>query len=227
MQNDKTDHNQQHFETLEAEVREALAQGVHTRETIRQLTLNAMNAHHIDLASLQRIITAILQGVHDGAEQQLQQVMSQTQTAKTQINEAVAGLDSALAGLAQASKLAVEEAAGQAKKFSETELKRTHAELESLESLFLDTLHNTASAAQGLVADILHDLSRHAKNNGTAVGLQLVDTLETFKQQMTSIGHAQLETGVNLAHATADLIGKIASGVLSGINEQIKNTKNG
>lgn len=226
MENDKTDNNQQYFETLEAEVREALAKGVHTRETIRRLTLSAMNAHHIDLASLQRIVTAILQGVHDGAEQQLQQVMSQTQTAKTQINEAVAGLDSALAGFAQASKLAVEEAASQAKKFSDTELKRAHSELESLEDLFLDTLHNTASAAQGSMADILHDLGRHAKNNGTAVGLQLVETLAIFKQQITSIGHAQLEPGINLAHATADLIGKIAGGVLSGINEQMKNTKN-
>ena len=94
-----------------------------------------------------------------------------------------------------------------------------------MESLFLDILHNTANAAQGLTADILHDLGRHAKNNGTAVGLQLIETLEIFKQQIASIGHAQLETGVSLAHATADLVGKIANGVLSGVNDKIKNSK--
>ncbi|MCC8995804.1 MAG: hypothetical protein LM517_01810 [Nitrosomonas sp.] len=224
MENDKTD-NGENFEALEKEIREAVAKGVHTRETVRRLTLNAMNAQHIDLASLQRIVAAIMHGIHDGAEEQIQHVISQTQTAKTQINEAVTGLDSALAGFAQASKLAVEEAASQAKKFSENELTRTHSELESLESLFLDTLHDTASAAQGLVADILHDVIRHAKNNGTAVGLQLVETLVTFKHQIASIGHAQLESSATLANATAELIGKVASGVLSGINEQVENSK--
>lgn len=83
-------------------------------------------------------------------------------------------------------------------------------------------MHQTATAAQGLLSDVLHDLSRHAKNNGTAVGSQLKETLATFAQQVASVGHAQLETGASLAHTTADIIGKIASGVLSGINDQSK-----
>lgn len=224
MEHDKTD-NSLHLGTLEAEVREAVAKGLHTRETVRHLTLNAMNAHHLDIVSLQRIITAIIQGAHDGATQQLQHVISQTQIAKSQIHEAVAGLDSALASFAQASKLALEEAASQTQKFSENELKQAHSELESLESLFLDVLHNTASTAQGRIADILYDLDRHVKNNGTAVGLQLTETLEVFKQQIASIGHEQLKAGTSLAHATADLVGKIADGVLSGVNEKIKNSR--
>jgi hypothetical protein len=210
------------LKSLEAEIREALANGTHVKETVHRLTLKAMNAKTIDPESLQRIITAVLQGVHDGATQQLQHAANQTQAAKSQITEAVAGLDTALAGFAQASKLAVEEAAGQAKKFSNQELTRTRSDLEGLENLFLDTLHQTASAAQGLVSDVLHDLGQHAKNNGTAVGSQLKETLATFAQQVASVGHAQLETGATLAHATADIIGKIASGVLSGISDQGK-----
>lgn len=213
------------IETLEVEIREAVAQGSHVQETVHRLTLKAMNAQHIDLESLRRIIIAVMQGVHSGAEQRLQQVTNQTLAAKSQITEAISGLDSALAGFAEASKLAVEEAAGQAKKFSEQELTRTRSDLEGLESLFLDTLHHTATTAQGLVADILHDLSRHAKNNGTVVGSQLQETLAIFKQQITSVGHAQMETGATLAHTTADFIGKIASGVIAGINDQVKNGK--
>ncbi|PXW89034.1 hypothetical protein C8R34_10514 [Nitrosomonas sp. Nm84] len=217
--------NNSDIETLEAEIREAVAQGSHVQETVHRLTLKAMNAQHIDLESLQRIIIAVMQGVHDGAEQRLQQVANQTLAAKSQITEAISGLDSALAGFAEASKLAVEEAAGQAKKFSEKELTRTRSDLESLESLFLDTLHHTATTAQGLIADILHDLSRHAQNNGTAVGSQLQETLATFTQQIASVGHAQMETGATLAHTTADFVSKIASGVLAGINDQAKNGK--
>ncbi len=210
------------IETLEAEVREAVANGVHIQETVHRLTLKAMNAQHIDIESLRRIITAVMQGIHDGSQQRLQQVANQTKAAKSQITEAVGGLDSALARFAEASKLAIEEAADQAKKFSDTELKRTRSDLESLESLFLETLHHTATTAQGVIADILLDLSHHAKNTGTTVGSQLKETLATFTQQIASVGHAQLETGISLAQKTADLVNKIAEGVLSGIKDQSK-----
>lgn len=213
------------IEALEAEVREAVANGVHIQETVHRLTLKAMNAQHIDMESLRRIVTAVMQGIHDGSEQRLQQVTNQTQAAKSQITEAVAGLDSALARFAEASKLAIEEAADQAKKFSDTELQRTRSDLESLESLFVDTLHHTATAAQGLIADILLDLSHHAQNTGTTVGSQLKETLAIFAQQIASVGHSQLETGTSLAQTTADFVNKIANGVLTGIKDQAKNNK--
>lgn len=222
--NDKPD-NSDTIEMLEAEIREAVAHGSHIQETVHHLTLQAMNAQRIDLESLQRIITAVMQGAHDGAEQQLQQATNQAQAAKSQITEAITGLDSALAGFAEASKLAIEEATGQAKKFSDKELTRTRSDLEGLENLFLDTLHNTATAAQGLIADVLHDLSRHAKSNGTAVGSQLKETLAIFTQQIASVGHSQLEAGASLAQKTADFIGKIATGVLSGVKDQSKPDK--
>lgn len=217
--------NNSDMEALEAEVREAVANGSHIQDTVHRLTLKAMNAQRIDLDSLQRIITAVMQGAHDGASQQLQQATNQAHAAKTQITEAVAGLDSALAGFVEASKLAIEEAAGQAKKFSDTELARTRSDLESLESLFLDTLHHTATAAHGLIADVLLDLSHHAKNTGTHVGAQLKETLSTVAQQIASTGHSQVEAGTSLAQKTADFVRKSANGVLSGIKDQSKTGK--
>ena len=213
------------IETLKAEIRDAVAHGSHIQETVHRLTLKAMNAQRIDLESLQRIIKAVMQSVHDGAELQTQQIANQTQAAKMQITDAVSGLDSALASFAEASKLAIEEAVGQAKQFSDQELKRTRSDLEGLENLFLDTLHHTATTAQGLVADVLYDLSRHAKNNGTMVGSQLKETLTIFAQQTAAVGQSQLATGATLAHTTADFVVKIANGVLSGITAPSKTGK--
>ncbi|UJP04682.1 MAG: hypothetical protein LZF61_07380 [Nitrosomonas sp.] len=227
MQNETTNHfaSDHDLKTLEDEIREAVATGTHVQETVHRLTLKAINADRINPDSIQRIIAATMQGIHDGAQQRFQHINDQAQTARVQIAGAVAGLDSALASFAAASKLALEEAAGQAKKFSDTELARARADLESLENLFLDTLHKTATTAQGLLADILHDLSRHAVNHGTVVGSQLKETLATFAHQIASVGQAQLITGTSLAHATADLVSKIAGGVLAGIDEQKKNHK--
>ena len=217
--------NNNEMDALEAEVREAVANGSHIQDTVHRLTLKAMNAQRIDLDSLQRIITAVMQGAHDGASQQLLQATNQAHAAKSQITEAIAGLDSALARFVEASKLAIEEAAGQAKKFSDTELARTRSDLESLESLFLETLHHTATAAQGLIADVLLDISHHAKNTGTNVGSQLKETLATLAQQVASVGHSQMEVGVSLAQKTADFVSKSANGVLSGIKDQSKTGK--
>jgi uncharacterized protein DUF6781 len=219
--NNTTDKNDD-LAALETEIRDALAHSTNIQDTVHRITLKAMNANRLDLESMRRIITAVMQGVHDGAQHQLEHASDQTQSAKSQITEAVTGLDSALARFAEASKLALEEAAGRAQKFSDKELSRTRTDLESLESLFVDTLQDTAKATQGLVSETLHDLGNHARNNGTAVGEQLKETLTIFTQQMTSVGHAQLEAGAHLAHSTADFIHKIANGVLDGIKDKDK-----
>tara|TARA_R110002073_G_scaffold291908_2_gene457068 strand:+ start:446 stop:1144 length:699 start_codon:yes stop_codon:yes gene_type:complete len=220
--NNNTTDDSNDIGALETEIRNAVAQGSCIQDAVQHLTLKAMNANSLDFESLRRIITAVIQGAHEGAHQQLQHATNQSQTAKTQITEAITGLDAALAKFAAASMLAVEEATGRAQKFSDNELSRTSADLESLENLFLETLHHTARTTKGFIADTLHDLVRHAQNNGTAVGEQIKETLLAFTQQMASVGHTQLDAGVHLTHATADLIHKTATGILMGINNQTK-----
>jgi hypothetical protein len=210
--------------TLEAEINEAVAQGNNVEETVRHLTLKAMNADRLDIDSMRRIINAVMRGAREGAHHKLEHSNDQSQTAKKQITDAVAGLDSALASFAEASKLTLEEAASRAKKFSDSELAQTRSDLESLESMFLDTLRDTADTAKGMVADTLNDIASHAKRNGTVVGEQLKLTLATIAQQMSSIGHARLEAGAKLAQSTADLISKIAAGILAGMEDRHKSS---
>ncbi|SER37599.1 hypothetical protein SAMN05421690_102226 [Nitrosomonas sp. Nm51] len=207
---------------LERDIRDALVDGTNVQETVHRLTLKAMKADRLDIDSIRRIVTAVVSGVQEGAQQKFLAVNNQSQSAKSQVTAAISGLDSALARFAEASKLAVQEAAGRAQKFSDKELVRTRSDLEGLESLFLDTLQNTASAAKGTISDILHDITKHAKNNGTVVGAQLKETLATFAQQAASVGHAQIEAGAQLTQTTAGFIHKIATGVLSGIKDHSK-----
>ncbi|MCO6426674.1 DUF6781 family protein [Nitrosomonas communis] len=228
MQNvtNSTVHKQEEMAKLEADVREAITHGGDVKETIRQLTLKAMHAKSLDPQSIGRIATAVMQGVHDGTQQKLEQASEQSHVAQAQIIHAVSGLDTAFAQVAEASKLALEEAAGKAQQFSSEELTKTRADLETLESLFLDILQHTSTAAKGVIAETFNDLLSHAKRNGTAIGAQLKETLATFTQQISSVGHTQLEAGVQLAQVTADLLHKIATGVLTGVAEQSKQDKN-
>ena len=207
---------------LEAEVRDAIAKGDNVQQAVRDLTVKALSTQNRDLESLRRIMTAVMQGVHDGAQQKLQHTSAHTHTALTPVRDAVAGLDAALAQFAEASKLALEEAAGRAQKFSNEELTRARGELESVENLFLETVQASASTAQKVVSETLHDLVAHAKHNGTAVGSQLKDTLAAFNNEITSAGQTRLEAGLQLTHAITDLMRQVAAGLLTGIAERVK-----
>ena len=207
---------------LEAKVRNSIAQGNNVREEVRDFTVKALSREDQDQKSLRKVVTAVMKGVSEGAQQKLQQTPAQAQTVLEPIRDAVAGLDAALAQLAEASKLALEEAAGRAQKFSNEELTRARAELESVEGLFLDIVQASASAAQELVKETLGDLINHAKRNGTAVGSQVKDTLMVFNQQITSVGQNQLEAGIELTHAITNLMREATAGVLAEIAERVK-----
>jgi hypothetical protein len=207
---------------LVAEVRDTVAQGGNVQKDVHDLTVTALSKQHRDHGSLRHVISAVLRGVREGAEQKLQQTPGQAQAALKPIREAVAGLDSALAQLAEASKLALEEAAGRARQFSNEELVRVRKDLESVENLFLEILQSSGSTAQKVVSETLHDLAVHAKRNGTAVGSQLKDTLKEFNQQITSVGHHQLEAGVELTQAITNLMREAAADALTSIAEHVK-----
>lgn len=206
---------------LEENVRNSIATGGNVQEEVRDLTVKALSKQKRDTESLRHVMTSVLKGVDEGMQQKMQQTPS-GQTIMEPVREAVAGLDAALAHLAATSKLALEEAAGRAQKFSNEDLRRVRTDLESMETLFLDTLERSASAAQDLIHETLSDLARHARRNGTAVGSQLKDTLTAFSQQMTAVGQTQLEAGVELTHAITNLMREAASDALAGIAERVK-----
>ncbi|MDQ3185592.1 MAG: hypothetical protein M3Q16_03830 [Pseudomonadota bacterium] len=207
---------------LETEVRNTIAQEGDVKRAVQHMTVKALSTQHFDLESLRRIMTAVMLGVREGAQQKLQHNPAQPQTALTPIRDAVAGLDAALAQFAEASKLALEEATGRAQKFSNEELTRVRADLEGVESLFLDVVQASASTAQKVVSETLHDLVTHAKRNGTAVGSQLTDTFAALNHQMSSAGQTRLEAGMQLTYAITDFMRQVAAGVFSGIAERVK-----
>lgn len=213
---------QNEISTLESDVRNAVEHGHDVQEIVRQLTLRKISARSLDIESLQQIAASVLRGARAGVQKELNLSASQTETARTQLKQVVAGLDTALAQLASASRLAVEEASSRAQKFSSEDLTRTRADLESLESMFLETLQTSASSAKDAASDILHDLAAHSRTHGSAVGAQIRETLAVISHQLSAAGHAQAVAGLHLAQATSDLLRQIAAGVLSGLSDHVK-----
>lgn len=207
---------------LEAEVRDAVEAGRDVQEKVRQLTLHIISSRSLDIESLRETASAVLRGARAGVQKELQHSSAQTSVARERLNQAVAGLDVAFAQFAEAAKLTVEEASGRAQKYSSEDLKRARADLEKLETMFMDTLQRSASATKDAAGEILHDLVTHTRTHGSAVGLQLKNTLAVFTHQIGAAGREEVGVGLHLAKNTADVVRQIAAGVLSGLAEHIQ-----
>lgn len=208
--------------TLEAGVRDAVAQGHDVQEKVRQLTLRVISARSLDIQSVRQAAAAVVRGARAGVQKELQHTSAQSQVAREYLKQAVGGLDVALAQFAEAAKLAVEEAASRAQTYSSEDLKRARADIENLEKMFLETLQSSASAAKDAAGEILHELAAHARTQGSAIGAQLQDTLSVFAHQISAAGRAQVGAGLHLARNTAHLMRQIAAGVLTGMADHIQ-----
>jgi len=207
---------------FEAEVCHAVEQGNDVQEKVRRLTLQMIGNRSFDIKSLRQTAGAVLRGAQAGVQKELQQPFAQTQIAKDRLKQAVTGLDVALAQFAEAAKLAVQEAAGRAQKYTNEDLELARSDLKMLESMFIETLQNSASAAKDAAGEILGNLASHTRTYGSAVGTQMKDTLGVIAHQIDAAGRAQIGAGLHLARNTADLLRKIAAGVLSGLAEHVK-----
>lgn len=208
--------------TLEAEIRKAVEQGHDIQDMVRKLTLRKISTRSLDIESLRQIAGAVMRGARAGAQKELQHSSAQNKIARDQLQQAVSGLDVALAQLAEASRLALDEAASRTQRFSSEDMVRVRADLEKLESMFLETVQNSASSARDAAGEILHDLAEHSRIHGSAVGAQLRETLDAIAHQMGAAGRAQAKAGVNIAHATSDLLRQITAGVLAGMADHVK-----
>ncbi len=214
-------------DTLEADVKHAIEQGRDVQEQVKQLTLRRISARSLDIESLQQISASVLRGARAAVQKELDLSSAQADTARTQLKQAVAGLDGALAQIASAARLAVQEAAGRAQKFSGEDLSNTRADLQNIETMFLETLQTSASSAKDVAGEILHDIVAHSRTQGSAVGAQLKETLSVITHQLGATGRTQAAAGLHLAQATSDLLRQITAGVLTGVAEHIKPSDKG
>ncbi len=209
-------------DTFETDVQSAVEQGQDIQELVRQLTLRRISARSLDIESLRQIALSALRGARAGVQRELHLSASQTETARTQLKQAVAGLEMALAQLSGVTGLAIEEATSRAQKYSRDDLARASSDLEALEQMFIETLQSSAAGARDTAGEILHDLASHLRTHGSALRTQIQASLGTIKHQLGAAGHTQATAGLHLAQATTNLLRQVAAGVLTGVADHVK-----
>ena len=203
---------EQQQEVKEA-VRAAVKSGADVHQQIKDITLKALTKQQLDLENIKSVTEAVGNGINEG-------MATQGEHAKEVFMHAATALDDALAIAAEASKLAIEEAASRVSDYSQHDLDSAIKDLQDVEGSFLDTMEKIAKGSNQVVADIVSDFIAHTGQSGTAVGKQTLIALEALKD-LPQISKKMI---VSSTVATASTLAQIGSGILLGIAESLQSS---
>ncbi len=197
--------------------RAAVEKGENIHGAVRDVTLKALREGQLEVRKIQEIVHSVLQGASDGAKKDASR-------AEESLRETMDGVDEALEMSAMASKLAIEEAAGNVKEFGEKDLKRALDDLLTLEGMFLDTLASVAKASNETARKTLSDLESHARNSGTTVGREVTRIVETLSSKFGQSVREKATEGADTAMKVGAQLSYAAAGFLKGIAESLTKT---
>ena len=195
-------------------VRTAVKSGTDVHQQIRDITLNALTKRQLDMENIKSVTEAVSNGINEGVD-------TQGEHAKDVFMQAVTALDDALAMAAEASKLAIEEAASRVSDYSQHDFNDAIKDLQGMEGSFLGTLEKIAKGSNQVVQDIVSDFIAHTGQSGTAVGKQTLIALDALKD-MPQISKNLI---VSSTVAAASTLAQIGSGILLGIAESLQSSR--
>ncbi len=211
----ETDRSELDPQKLQAEARQAVEQAEDIREEIHDITLDALKEGRLDSERIKQVLDAVLKGASEGAAQHAAR-------AKQALDQTTEGLDQALLKTANASRLAIEEAAGRLGEFSGQQLKGAFDDLKNMESLFVDALAKVSRGGRDASADIFKDLTFHARNSGTEIGRYVKASIGDMEAHLPSAAREALKAAAEGARDTSAQMAGIASAVLAGIADSLK-----
>ena len=192
--------------------RDSIIRGNDIHNEVRQIVVDALKDGRMEPEHIKEVLQAVVNGAFEGAtasEPEAKEVLQQT----------VAGMDDALSQVAQASSLAIEEAAGNVEEFTEHDLKRALADLHDLEQLFFDTLNDVAKSGQDVTSSSINNIVDHLQQSSTSVGRTVAETTSHLSDFLAKKGkNIQL---ADVAKTTGASVARVASGLLSGIAESL------
>jgi len=190
-------------------VREAVKSGTDVHRQVKEIVLQALTKGRLDMENIRKVTDAVGKGINEGIAGQDKHV------AEAFVNAANA-LDDALAIAAEASTLAIQEAAYKAS--SQHDFNQAIKDIQNMEGLFIDSLEKLAKGSTQAVADIVNDFIDHAGKSGTAVGKQSVKALSALAE----LPKVSADLIISSTAATASALAEIGSGILMGIAESLQ-----
>ena len=201
-------------EEVMIEVRTATEQGGDLAEQVRAIVTNALVARRVDVDSLRAVMSATVDGVGAG-------LAARGGEATDALRDAVRGLDQAVTRSVHALQLAMDEARGEGRHFSETELRETVDAVRSSEEELMRTLREASEKSQGWLKTSLTDLVDHMRRAGTDTGGQARAVLETLNNRLGATASGSGRDAAEAVSLSGRRLSEVASGILRGLADAI------
>jgi len=198
--------------------RETVAQSHDIENNIRNIVVQAFKEGAMQPEEIKQTLNEVIEGACDGLN-------SQAGDNGEALKQVLTGVDAALGQVAQASKLAIEEASDNLQDFSDHDLKRALNDLETLESLFFDTLNEVANKGKETSHETLKDLLDHLQNSGSAVGESVKNILTGLHSDLSKDGRLQKIQAADIAKSAGATFARVSSGILAGIADSLDPNK--
>ena len=196
------------IQNIQETARTAVIQSDDIEKDIRQLVIQAIKQGKLDPDAIKQTLHAVIEGASAGNSSQFDE---NTEA----LEQVLMGIDSALEQVAEASKLAIEEASGNLQDFSDHDLKRAMNDLQDLESLFFNTLSEVANKGKETSEATLLGLLEHLQNSGSLAGKSAAKVLADLQQDLSKKGRLEKIELADVAKASGIAFARISSGILA------------
>jgi uncharacterized protein YicC (UPF0701 family) len=194
--------------------RDTVAQKNDIHNNIRNIVVQALKEGKMQPEEIKETLNEVIEGACEG-------VNTQSGENGEALKQVVTGVDAALSQVAEASKLAIEEASGNLQEFSDHDLKRALNDLEDLESLFFDTLTEVANRGKETTSETLKNLLSHFQDSGSSVGQSVNEILTGLHRDLARDGRLQKIQAADIAKAAGATFARVSSGILAGIADSL------
>lgn len=194
--------------------REAASSAEDIRAEVRRLVTQALLEREADPKAIKAVIQATVEGVGQGLGQRAGDVGKALQ-------EAMTGIDEAVAKSVYAVQMAVEEAWGQGREFADADLREAYTAVKDLEDDLMATLKRTGDKAQGTLKSEFESLREHLARTGTDTGAQVKTVLGTLNDRFNAAAAGSAGEAGQAAREAAGRLSAVTSGVLRGLADAL------
>jgi phosphoribosyl-ATP pyrophosphohydrolase len=190
------------------------------RERVREMTTQALQQGRVDPEGMREVVRAMSGGtVFDTSRQ--------GEDARQAFAEAIKGLDQALVQSAQAAHSALEQLAARGKDYTDNDLKEALASLRKMQEDYVVTANRVAQAATGNLRRELLELALHTQRVGADAGVRMATVMNELALRMGSSYREGASSGFDAARTYGTRMALIASGVLAGVADALRDQASG
>jgi hypothetical protein len=212
-----------HDALIEQFAQASARQGEALRKSVQEATLKALQGRELTLKNIKTVVKQVSSAAAEGAgrnpmgAEQMEPLLA----------KAVAGMDAALLQAVEANRRALQQLMQYGADLRENQVKKALADIEKMEDTFFATVRKAVAGGAGPMKGAWTEVLDKLQVKGSGMGAHAQDTIEQLTTQAQASLREGRAMGLKAAHALLDSYAALASGVLIGMSQGLKQEASG